>query len=71
MSNWILEGKRVGGKYLGEGGQFVMGTVTESRVAYGGTVKHTVQLDKPINMFGAVRERVILDHCHILTVDGE
>lgn len=68
---WNLESKRVIGNYLGEDSRPVIGLVTESRVAYGGTVKHTVQLDKPINVFGSVRERVILDHCHILTVDGE
>jgi hypothetical protein len=43
----------------------VSGMVTESRVKYGGTVCHTVELDKPITVFGSVRERVILDNWEV------
>lgn len=61
--NWQLEGQRVQGCYLE---QFdVVGVVAESRVAYGGRVKHTVTLDQPIEVYGAVRECVILDHTKI------
>lgn len=60
MSNWVLEGLRVKGKYLGE--FHISGHVELSRVAYGGKVKHTVVLDYPIEVYGAVRDRVILDH---------
>lgn len=67
---WTLEGKRVIGNYLGDNKFPVMGMVTESRVAYGGSIKHTVKLDKPITVFSSVRDNVILDHCHILEVEG-
>lgn len=57
---WNLEGECVEGKYIGVFP--CAGRVTESRVAYGGSVKHTVRLFKPITVYGgAVRERVILD----------
>jgi hypothetical protein len=42
-------------------GQFpVTGIVRESRVRYGGRVSHTVELENPVEVFGAVRESVIL-----------
>jgi hypothetical protein len=34
----------------------VVGTVTESRVTYGGAVKHTVALDEPAMVYGALRD---------------
>jgi hypothetical protein len=56
--SWNLEGQRVSGMYLG---QFpVTGIVRESRVRYGGRVSHTVELENPVEVFGAVRESVIL-----------
>jgi hypothetical protein len=64
--NWILEGMRVTGKYLGD--YPVSGRVELSRVAYGGEVKHTVVLDNPIGVFGVIRDRVILNHFEIETV---
>ena len=58
--NWDLEGMKVFGLYMN---QFpVTGTVELSRVAYGGEVKHHVALDAPIEVYGAVRDRVILEH---------
>ena len=63
---WIYENMRVTGKYMN---MFpVSGVVELSRVAYGGTVKHTVLLDNPIEVFGAIRDRVILNHSDIETV---
>lgn len=60
VTGWVLEGLSVDGKYLD---QFpVSGTVELSRVAYGGAVKHTVVLSAPIEVYGAVRDVVILDH---------
>ena len=48
---WHLEGMKVWGTYLD---LFpVGGTVTESRVKYGGKVCHTVKLNSPIEVFGA------------------
>jgi len=60
---WDLENCRVTGNYMGS--IPVAGMVTESRVKYGGTVCHTVELDKPITVFGSVRERVILDNWEV------
>ena len=60
---WNLENCRVTGNYLGI--MPVAGMVTESRVKYGGSVSHTVELDKPITVFGAIRERVILDNWEV------
>jgi hypothetical protein len=37
-----------------------IGTVVESRVCYGGEVKHTVELDEPIFVFGAKRELIMV-----------
>jgi hypothetical protein len=57
--NWILEGKQVTGFYLNMFS--IKGTVTESRVKYGGKVSNTIALDEPIMVFGAVREVVLMD----------
>lgn len=58
--NWNLEGLRVEATYLEE--IPVVGRVELSRVAYGGNVCHTVVLDMPITVYGAVRDRVIVGH---------
>jgi hypothetical protein len=60
---WNLEGMKVWGTYLNTFP--VGGTVTESRVKYGGKVCHTVKLNSPIEVFGAIRETVILEHSDI------
>jgi len=58
--HWDLEGKRINGLYMG----FipVQGKVTLSRVQYGGEVSHHLELEEPIKVYGAVRDRVILEH---------
>ena len=57
MDDWILEGQRVRAEYHG---MFpVVGTVTESRVTYGGAVKHTVVLDRPEMIYGAERDTLL------------
>jgi hypothetical protein len=63
---WHLEGMQVYGMYLDD--IPVSGTVTLSRVQFGGNVCHTVQLDTPITVYGAVRDRVILEHTCITRV---
>ena len=68
MSDWILEGTRVRGLYLETFP--VEGTVTESRVTFGGGVKHTVALDTPMEVYGSVRETVNLYHWDVEAIDG-
>ena len=61
--NWSLEGLRVAATYLEEFP--ILGIVELSRVAYGGRVHHTVVLDSPIGVYGAIRDRVIIEHAHV------
>lgn len=59
-NGWDHTGWRCGGFYLGE---FAFsGVVDSSRVAYGGKVRHTIVLDTPIEVFGAIREVIIMNH---------
>ena len=61
--SWNREGQQVAGVYLKS--YTVIGTVENSRVKYGGAVQHTVVLAQPIEVFGTVRDRVILDECDL------
>lgn len=63
---WNLEGMTVNATYLED--ITVEGKVELSRVAYGGTVVHTIVLDTPINVYGAERDRVIVEHKRISKV---
>ena len=63
---WNLEGCYVEGIYLGE--FEVEGKVELSRVKYGGGVVHTVVLSTHIMVYGALRERVLLDHEDVMRV---
>ena len=65
---WQLEGLKVYGRYLNEFD--VSGTVELSRVKYGGGVTHHVLLDQPVTIYGAVRDRVILEHKEISKISG-
>lgn len=56
--SWDREGQHVAGVYLG---YCVSGTVTSSRVKYGGAVQHTVTLDTPAELFGSLRGVVLID----------
>lgn len=56
--SWNKEGQHVAGVYLGA--YTVSGSVTESRVCYGGRVSHTVKLDQPAKVFGRIAEVLIL-----------
>ena len=58
--SWNLENLRVKALYLETFP--VQGVVELSRVAYGGQVVHTVVLDNPITVYGALRDRVIVEH---------
>ena len=60
---WNLEGLRIQATYLEE--IPVAGRVTLSRVAYGGRVNHHIQLDSPINVYGNVRDSVIVEHATV------
>ena len=64
--SWNLEGQRVTGKYLGD--IAFTGTVTESRVKYGGKVGNTIVLDTPIVVFGEVRTLVLMESDEITQV---
>lgn len=65
---WNLEGLTVRGEYFGVP---VEGVVTLSRVKFGGTVQHTVDLFFPITMFGDERTSVLLDANEIAHVEYE
>lgn len=56
---WNYTDLIVSGMYLGEFP--VTGKVRFSRVKYGGGVCHTIDLETPITIYGAVRDTVILD----------
>ncbi len=66
MQQWDYTGLRVTGKYMGEFA--ITGLVESSRVAYGGEINHTVVLDAPITVYGALRERVILEMPYVVSV---
>jgi len=65
---WNLEGQTVRGAYFGLP---VEGIVTLSRVKFGGTVQHTVELFFPITMFGSERTTVLLDANEVAFVEYE
>ena len=66
---WNLEGLTVKGYYLGT--TPVEGVVTNSRVKFGGTVQHNVDLYFPITMFGEERTSVLLDANEVSFVEYE
>jgi hypothetical protein len=59
----FLDGRRVVGMYMGD--YPVSGIVRLSRIKYGGGMSHHVTLNSPIEVFGAVRESVILEASEI------
>jgi hypothetical protein len=66
--NWNLEGCRVNGLYMG---LFpISGKVELSRVKYGGEVSHHIVLDESIKVYGAVRDRIILEHKFVNRILG-
>ena len=67
--SWNLEGSYVSGVYLET--NHVSGRVVESRVAYDGEVRHLVELNRPMLIYGSKRTKVVLDHKDITHVDIE
>ena len=65
---WNLEGQTVRGYYFGHQ---VEGVVILSRVKFGGTVQHTVDLFFPITMYGQERTTVLLDANEVAHVEYE
>lgn len=68
---WVLEGKRVNGLYLG---LFpYSGTVTASRVKYGGEVQHMVDLDEAIDVYQDTRTHIVvgIDEINRILQEGE
>jgi hypothetical protein len=65
---WDYTGLVVSGLYMGE--IPVTGKVRLSRVKYGGTVSHHIDLKTPITVYGAVRESVILDMNQVTQVQS-
>lgn len=66
--NWALDGMMVKGMYLGE--IPVSGKVRLSRVKYGGEVSHHIDLDEPLNVYGNLRDSVILENKYITQVSS-
>ena len=66
MDIWNLENMIVSGQYMGE--YPVTGKVRLSRVKYGGEISHHVELESPLELFGELRNTVILEHKHIESV---
>ena len=67
---WNLEGLTVRGTYFGLP---VEGVVTNSRVKFGGTVHHTIDLFRPISLFSTSEHRttVLLDANEINFIEYE
>ena len=55
--SWILDGKKVRADYLGIA---VVGTVTDSRVKYGGKVQYTLKLDEAIRLPWSTEKRTVV-----------
>ena len=64
--SWNLEGLCIEATYLDDFA--VEGLVENSRVAYGGEVKHTIVLRNPIVIYGAERDRLIIDNKNVRRV---
>lgn len=52
--SWVLDGQQIQGQYFGIP---FSGTVTDSRVKYGGKVQYTVKLDTPIQLKWSSEDR--------------
>ena len=63
---WNLENMYVSGKYMGEFP--IIGKVRLTRVKYGGGISHHIDLIKPMEIYGSIRESVILNHSEIETI---
>ena len=63
---WDLTGMIVWARYLDEFD--ICGRVESSRVKYGGEVQHTVVLMDPIMVYGAQRDRLLIDNKNVTRV---
>lgn len=64
--DWILEGRIVKAMYIGK--IPIYGKIHESRIAYGGKIKHHIELIEPISVFGSIRKHVQIDEESIVEV---
>ena len=62
--SWDRTDQRIEAFYQNE--HIVVGTVLSSRVKYGGTVQHTVELDTPTKLYGTLRDRLLIDESEVL-----
>jgi hypothetical protein len=51
--------------------QVYRGVVTDTRVKFGGTLQHTVDLLQSINIFGTKRNEIVIDEHSVFVVDGK
>lgn len=63
---WDLTGKQVIVNYVDT--FEVSGVVRESRITYGGVVRHYINLDVPVKVFGSERDSVVVDANQILDI---
>jgi hypothetical protein len=63
---WNLEGLNVGAVFLDN--FHVNGLVILSRKSYDGQISHTIILNRPIQIYGLMRTRVIIEHHSITQV---
>ena len=63
---WNLEGMVIWARYMGEFD--VCGRVESSRVKYGGEVQHTIVLTDPVEIYGQMRDRLLIEHKYVTRV---
>ena len=66
---WNLEGLRVTATYL-DSEYTITGRVESSRVKYGGNVQHTVMLDEATEIYGNVRDRLLIKHKDVIKIES-
>jgi hypothetical protein len=54
---WDLTGKTITGQYHG---QNYSGTISSTRVCYGGDIQYTVELDQKLDIYGDIRDRILV-----------
>lgn len=63
---WDLTGKSVVVNYVDT--FKVSGIVRESKMMYGGSVRHYINLDVPVKVFGSERDSVVVDAAQVLEI---
>ena len=64
--NWDLTGMTIWARYMGEFD--VYGVVESSRVKYGGEVQHTIRLPEPMNIYGRMADRLLIESKYVTRV---